>query len=73
LVDLLIGIYLVPIAKGANMTVKKKVVRKKELPKIDPQPVQLKFLQAQESIVFFGGGAKPSGSTLKNLSNCWKP
>jgi hypothetical protein len=55
------------------MTVKKKVVRKKELPKIDPQPVQLKFLQAQESIVFFGGGAKPSGSTLKNISNCWKP
>lgn len=31
---------------------------KRQLPKIDPQPVQLKFLQAKESIVFFGGGAK---------------
>jgi hypothetical protein len=30
---------------------------KRDLPKVNPQPVQLKFLQAKESIVFFGGGA----------------
>lgn len=38
------------------MTKRQKVVR--ELPKIEPQPVQMKFLTAKESIVFFGGGAK---------------
>jgi hypothetical protein len=30
----------------------------RNLPKIEPQPVQLKYLQARQSIVFFGGGAK---------------
>jgi hypothetical protein len=40
------------------MTRKTTTVRKKpELPKIEPQPVQLQYLRATESIVFFGGGA----------------
>ena len=39
--------------------------KKKILPAIEPQPVQLKFLTAKESIVFFGGGAKQSWFHLK--------
>ncbi|QCQ61942.1 hypothetical protein Barba19A_gp102 [Rheinheimera phage vB_RspM_Barba19A] len=37
----------------------KKVSNVQPKMEVSPQPVQMKFLKATESIVFFGGGAKP--------------
>jgi hypothetical protein len=39
------------------MTTKKKVV-KQNIPEVRLQPKQLEFVNAEESIVFYGGGAK---------------
>jgi hypothetical protein len=58
IVSLLMGILIISIAKGDKMAKVKQPAKQKVLPKIDPQPVQMKFLKAEESIVFFGGGAK---------------
>lgn len=48
----------------------------RNLPKIEPQPVQLKYLQARQSIVFFGGGAgggKTWASLIDNLQGVHDP
>ena len=50
------------------MTTKKKVPKTKQnIPAITLQPKQLEYVNANQSIVFFGGGAKlrNTGSTLK--------
>lgn len=50
--------------------------QKLPLPVIEPQPVQLKYLQAVESIVFFGGGAgggKTWASLVDNLQGVHDP
>jgi hypothetical protein len=43
------------------MTKKKQTSRPKQnIPEITLQPKQLEFANANQSIVFFGGGAKPN-------------
>lgn len=46
------------------MTVKKKII-KQNIPEIKLQPKQLEFVNAKQSIVYYGGGAGGKAAALK--------